>query len=175
MRRLQFEHYWFVAMLVALFLVPWIVVLVSVPHAFSVYASVGWGVLLKANLFALAWGIANVLYGLCVERIGAALTGAIMTGFGVIAGTILPMVMKGTGLFRNAPDLSSNSGKVILLALGVMLIGVVFSSLAGFGRNQALQKNGNHSQNPGNAALVLNYPLAGRDRRWGISHIRRGK
>ena len=140
MRRLQFEHYWFVAMLAGLVIVPWTIVLIAVPHPMTAYAQVGWKPLLLANLFAFAWGIANVLYGLCVVRIGAALTGAIMTGLGVIFGTTLPMVMKGTGLFRDAPDLSSPSGRIIMVGLGIMLVGVIFSSLAGFGRDKALKK-----------------------------------
>ena len=148
MRELQFEHYWFVAMLLGLFILPWAFVLIRIPNAMAAYASVGWPVLLKANLFAFSWGIANVLYGLCVVRIGAALTGAIMTGLGIIAGTTLPMVMKGTGLFANAPDLNSASGQTIMLGLGIMLVGVVFSSLAGFGRAKQLQPSSSDKSMP---------------------------
>ena len=140
MRRLQFEHYWFVAMLSGLVIVPWVYVLATVPDALAAYATVGWKSLLLANLFAFSWGIANVLYALGVERIGAALTGAIMTGFAVIAGTMLPLVMKGTGLFSNAPDLSSKSGQVIMVSVAIMLTGVLFSLLAGFGRERQLKK-----------------------------------
>ena len=138
MKRLQFEHYWFVAMLTGLVILPWAFVIVRIPHPFAAYAKVGWEPILKANLFALGWGVANVLYGLCVVRIGAALTGAVMTGLGIIAGTTLPMVMKGTGLFADAPDLMSNSGLVMMAGLGVMLFGVLLSSLAGFGRARIL-------------------------------------
>lgn len=143
MRKLQFEHYWFVAMILGLFIIPWAIVIARVPDPWSAYADVGWPTLLKANLFAFGWGIANVLYGLCVVRIGAALTGAIMTGLGIVAGTTLPMVMKGSGLFSNAPDLTSVSGKVIMFGLLVMLCGVVFSSFAGYGRAGQLAKQ-NH-------------------------------
>lgn len=138
MRVLQFEHYWFVAMFLGLFLIPWTIVLTRVPDPWAAYSGVGWSTLLKANLFAFGWGIANVLYGLCVVRIGAALTGAIMTGLGIIAGTTLPMIMKGTGLFANAPDLDSAGGKVIMIGLAIMLCGVAMSSLAGFGRARQL-------------------------------------
>lgn len=141
MRRLQFENYWFIGMLVGLVLIPWAVVLTAVPGALEAYAGVGWPTLLKANLCAFCWGIANVLYGICVVRIGAALTGAILTGLGVIVGTTLPMVLKGTGLFQHSPDIASPSGKVILAGLAVMLGGVVISSLAGFGRDRALNKD----------------------------------
>ena len=138
MKQLQFEHYWFVAMLLGLVILPWTIVLIRIPHPFAAYAQVGWEPILKANLFALGWGVANVLYALCVVRIGAALTGAILTGLGIIAGTTLPMIMKGTGLFANAPDLTSTSGMVLMLGLAIMLSGVLLSSLAGFGRAKVL-------------------------------------
>ena len=141
MKRLQFEHYWFVAMLTGLVILPWTFILIRIPNLFAAYAQVGWEPIIKANLFALGWGVANVLFGLCVVRIGAALAGAILTGLGIIAGTTLPMIMKGTGLFENAPDLMSTSGMVMIVGLGVMLLGVLFASLAGFGRAKILSKS----------------------------------
>ena len=137
-KRFQFEHYWFIAMLLGLVILPWTIVFLRIPNPFEAYTQVGWGPLLKANFFALLWGVANVLYGLCVIRIGAALTGAIMTGLGIVAGATLPMVMKGTGLFANAPDLLSRSGLVLMAGLAVILTGVWLSSIAGFGRAKAL-------------------------------------
>ena len=138
MKRFQFEHYWFIAMFLGLLIIPWTIVILRVPNPFVAYAQVGWGTLLKANFFALLWGIANVLCGLCVVRIGAALTGAILSGLGITVGAVLPMVMKGTGLFANAPDLLSRGGLVLIAGLVVILIGVMLSSFAGFGRDKAL-------------------------------------
>jgi len=141
MKRLQFEHYWFIAMLVGLVILPWAFVMVRIPNFFAAYTQVGWEPIIKANLFGIGWGIANVLFGLCVVRIGVALTGAILTGLGIIAGTTLPMIMKGTGLFANAPDLMSTSGQVMMAGLAVMLIGVLFVSFAGFGRAKILAES----------------------------------
>lgn len=140
MRRLEFEHYWFIGMLVGLIIIPWAVVFTCVPHPFEAYAQVGLQPLLLSNLYAVGWGIANVLYGVCVVRIGAALSGAILSGLGVIAGTSLPMVIKGTGLFSEAPDLLSTTGMVVMLGVAVMLVGVGMSSAAGFGRERVLKK-----------------------------------
>jgi L-rhamnose-H+ transport protein len=140
MRRLGFEHYWFLGMLVGLVIVPWSVVLCCVPRPWEVYAQVGWRPILWCNVFSIGWGIANILYGICVLRIGAALTGAILSGLGVAVGVTLPMLLKGAGVFRDAPDLQSQAGLVILLGVAVILVGVVFSTWAGFGRDRALQK-----------------------------------
>ena len=50
----------------------------------------------------MSWGIANVLCGLCFVRIGVALTGAILTGLGASVAVAVPLVFKGSGLFKDA-------------------------------------------------------------------------
>jgi len=138
MKRFRFEHYWFVAMLAGLVLIPWIVVLSSVSRPFAAYGQVPWPTLVKSNLFGIGWGIANVLYGVSVVRIGAALTGAILTGLGIAVGVTLPMLYKASGLFRDAPGLGSPAGLAVMAGLVVMLAGVVIVSMAGFGRERAM-------------------------------------
>lgn len=149
MRRLEFEQYWFVGMLAGLVVIPWAVVLTSVPNAFEAYAEVGWKPLLISNLFAAGWGIANVLYGICVVRIGAALTGAILTGLGVTVGVTLPMIFKGTGLFSEAPSLGSAAGIAVVCGVVVMLAGVAIVSVAGFLRERVLRETQTHAQASG--------------------------
>src|SRR2546426_2712793 len=91
MRRFQFEQWWFIGMLMGLVVVPWTVTLIFVPNPLAAYRGVDPLLLVKSNLFATCWGVANVLYGICVVRIGAALTGAILTAFGVAVGVTVPM------------------------------------------------------------------------------------
>ena len=121
MRRFQFEQWWFVGMVAGLVVIPWSVALIGVPNVISAYRSVEPMLLVKSNLFAFGWGIANVLYALSVVRIGAALTGAILTAFGIVVGVTIPMIFKGTGLFSAAPDLWSSAGRAVLLGVAVML------------------------------------------------------
>jgi L-rhamnose-H+ transport protein len=139
-RKFQFEHWWFVGMLTGLILIPWVVTLVFCPKPWAAYATVPAKTLITANLWAAGWGVANILCGLCFVRIGLALTGAILTGLGVSIGVSLPMIVKGSGLFRDAANLTSPAGLTVLAGVAVMLVGVVFASLAGFGRDRALQK-----------------------------------
>jgi hypothetical protein len=115
------------------------VVLVSVPDPWGAYRAVGWKHLLISNLFATGWGVANVLYGVCVVRIGAALTGAVLSGLGMTLSVTLPMVFKGTGLFSKSPDLASLPGLLVLTGVAVLVVGVVVSTLAGFGRDRTLR------------------------------------
>ncbi len=141
MKKYQFEHWWFVGMLVGLIIMPWTITLLGCPNAIEGLRMVPGSALLKANIFAFGWGIANVLCGICFVRIGVALTGAILAGLGVSVGAIVPMIFKGSGLFSSAPGLNSAAGKTVLLGVAVMLVGVVIASFAGFGRDRALKKD----------------------------------
>ena len=140
MKRFQFEHWWGIGMFIGLILVPWGVTLLFCPHALEAYAKVPARTLLVANLWAAGWGVANILCGLCFVRIGVALTGAILTGLGVSIGVTLPMVVKGSGLFKDAANLGSPAGLTVLVGVGVMLLGVVLAAQAGFGRDRVLRK-----------------------------------
>jgi L-rhamnose-H+ transport protein len=140
MRKLQFEQYWFAAMLIGLIIIPWLFVWMTIPDPLGTYARVGWKPLLIANLISIGWGIANVLFGVCVIRIGAALTGAIMSGMAVSAGVTLPMIVKGSGQFSKAPDLLSSAGLAVLGGVAVMIAGVILCAVAGFGRDRAIGK-----------------------------------
>lgn len=140
MRKYKFEHFWFVSFVFVLIVLPWVVTLGFCPHPFEAYRSVDPKLILRANLFSFAWGIANVLNGLCLLRIGFALSGGIILGTGVSLGTIIPLMVKGSGLFSSAPDLASAAGHAVLVGVAIMLTGVVFITLAGFGRERQLQQ-----------------------------------
>jgi len=140
MRTFQYEHFAFISMIVGLLIGPWLVTLLMCPNAIEAYKSVDPIVLVKSNLFSLSWGIANVLCMMCFVRIGFCLTGGILTGIGVTLGVTIPMVFKGSGLFSSAPDLLSPAGLTVLGGAGVMVIGVIVASMAGFGRDKVLQK-----------------------------------
>lgn len=154
MRLYKFEHWWFIGMLVGLVVMPWTITLLGCPHPLQSLREVPLSAILLGNLFALGWGIANVLCGICYVRIGVALTGAILAGLGVSVGAIIPLVFKGSGLFKDAADLNSPAGMAVLLSVGVMLVGVVLASLAGFGRDRALAKMKAEADLEGDAIAV---------------------
>ncbi len=145
MRQFRFEHWFFVGTLVGLWILPWSVTLLFCPRPFAAYATVPWSALLLSNLFATGWGVANVLCCLCFVRIGVALTMAIFAGLGGAVGVTVPIIFKGTGKFRNSPDLGSPASCWLLAGVAVMLVGVVFAAVAGFGRDRLLQKHPEHA------------------------------
>lgn len=146
MRKFQFEHCWFIGMLFGLIVLPWLVTLGFCPNAIDAIRSVNVPVIVKSNLFALAWGVGNVLLGVSLVRIGASLSFAILSGVGIPLGVLVPMVFKGSGRFQQAADLNSPAGRVILVATALMLVGVVLVALAGFGRDRALGKTQKKSE-----------------------------
>lgn len=136
MRHFQYEHFGFVSMLFSLLILPWSITLLTCPEVFAAYASVPVGVLVKANLFSFSWGIAQVLALLCFVRIGVSLTYGILCSVGAAVGVATPMLFKASGAFAQAPDLISKTGLVVMLGVAVMIGGVYFASLAGFGREE---------------------------------------
>ena len=140
-KEIHFEQFLFVFMLTGLIICPWAVVLVKIPDLGDIVDKVGTRPLLISNILSICWGIANVLYLICVVRIGAALTGAILSAAGMSVGVIIPMVFKGSGLFANSPDLLSPAGIAIISGLIIIIIGIFLVSAAGFGRERMLNLN----------------------------------
>jgi len=139
MRQFRYEQFAFVSMLFALLILPWGLTLLSCPNLVAACHSVPSGLLIRANLFSLAWGIAQVLALLCFVRIGVSLTYGILCAIGACVGVITPMVFKASGAFASAPDLNSPAGFAVLAGVVVMVVGVFLASLAGFGRERMLR------------------------------------
>ncbi|MEO5888944.1 MAG: L-rhamnose/proton symporter RhaT [Ferruginibacter sp.] len=138
---LHFEQFLFIFMLSGIIIYPWIVVLIKVPDPLLVIRTVGLKPLLISNLLSMSWGVANILFLICVIRIGAALSGVILSALGMSIGVTMPMILKGSGLFSSAPSLLSNAGIFIIIGLVVIIIGVVLVTVAGFGREKILNNN----------------------------------
>jgi L-rhamnose-H+ transport protein len=154
LQHFKYEHFAFVSMLLALIILPWSITLLLCPQPFAALGEVKTAVLLKANLFALSWGIAQVLAMLCFLRIGVSLTYGILCSIGAAVGVITPMIFKASGVFGNAADLNSKPGTIMLAGTAIMIVGVLFASLAGLGREKAQSKVTDLRSRPGGKFLV---------------------
>jgi hypothetical protein len=141
-RKLPFENWLFTSVTTTLVIVPWLTLFLYYPHPLSVIQAVGLPILIKANLFAFAWGFANVFCAIGFLRIGVALTNGVLGGLGILVGVTVPMVFKATGIFRHAKDLNSPAGLIILGGALVMLLGVALSAVAGKAREGKLPTSG---------------------------------
>jgi len=140
MKKFQYEHFAFVSMLFALIIIPWTITLANCPEAITALKSIDKSILIKSNIFSMAWGIAQVLALLCFVKIGVSLTYGILVAIASSVGVITPMIIKASGQFANAPNLASKAGITVLIGVAVMVAGVYFASLSGFGRERAQKK-----------------------------------
>lgn len=138
-KAIRFEYFLFTYMAVGVVLIPWGVMLLGVDSVSRVIGQVGIKTLVVSNLLSISWGVANVIYLVCVMKIGAAITGAILTSLGMSVGVVMPLLVRGDGLFGNAPSVFSEQGAVILIGLGLLVIGVILTSRAGFQREKVLR------------------------------------
>jgi len=137
LRRYRFEHWWFVGTLSGLVVFPWLVTVVFCPHLAVALNSIAWPPLCKANAWAIGWGVASVMCGLCYVRLGLALTTAVLSGLGICLGVTIPLVFKGSGVFQQAPPLLSPAGRLICIGAAVAVLAVIYAGVAGYGREQA--------------------------------------
>ncbi len=141
LKQFKYEQFGFVSMLVALLIIPWSITFIYCPDFYFVISEIDTGLLLRANLFSLCWGIAQILAMLCFIRIGVSLTYGILCSLGASVGVITPMIFKATGIFSEAPGLMSKAGIIVLIGVAVMVAGVYYASLAGFKREKSVQVN----------------------------------
>lgn len=153
MRQFGYEHWSLLSTVVGMVLLPWAVVLCSVDLG-RTWDAIPLSVLIRANGLSLAWGIANVLARLCLVRIGFSLSVGLLTGIGLPIGVLVPMFLRGTGLFADAPSLFSRAGLFIVSGVSVMLVAVGLIALAGFGR-EAAQQAGDRPRQGFGAGLAM--------------------
>lgn len=140
---LHFEPFLFVFAITGLILLPWLVVLFFVPDPMSVIAAVGLKQLLISNLLSMCWGVANVLSMICIIKIGAAISGAVLSALGMSVGMLMPMILKGSGVFGNAADLISKPGILILVGIFIIIFGIILISISGIEREKILNTGNN--------------------------------
>lgn len=169
-RTWHWENTWLVFSFVALALIPWSLALLTVPHLGTVYSLINRQQLAVPLLYGVGWGVANVLFGLAVVRIGMALTFAITIGLSSALGTLIPLVFHEDQLFDSA------KGLLILGGVFIMLAGIGACSWAGRQREQVAQIDTQKPQQKGTTqgyrtglwmalvagllAPMLNYALA---------------
>src|SRR5580698_6989559 len=147
-RTWPWECTWLVFSFVSLLLVPCLMAFLIVPEWPGLYTSLTFSALLPSLLFGFGWGIAQVLFGISVVRLGMALAFTIVVGLGTFFGTFIPFVAghEGNG--------SSHASILLMAGCGLMLAGVTASGYAGRVREKS-QSFGNSSYMAGLSIAVF--------------------
>jgi len=130
-RRWPWESVWLVFSIVSLAVIPWALALTLVTNLYAVYATLPLSAFVTPVLFGAGWGIAQILFGLSVARLGMALGFAIVVGLGALLGTLIPLVIK------HGDIAASNRGTPIFAGVAVMILGITLVSWAGRKREAA--------------------------------------
>jgi L-rhamnose-H+ transport protein len=124
-RAWPWECTWLVFSFVSLLFVPCLIAYLTIPGWPGLYASISFSNLLPSALFGFGWGIAQVLFGISVVRLGMALAFTIIVGLGTVFGTLVPLVV-----LHNS-ELATGNSRLLIAGCGLMIVGVALSGYAG--------------------------------------------
>ena len=117
-KRWAWENTWAVWTALALVLMPLIATVITVPQLPRVYAQAGPRSVVLVAACGMAWGIAQVLFGLAVDSLGIALAFAIVLGLSAAMGGLIPFLRLHADKVLTPADLGLIGG-VLLVMFGV--------------------------------------------------------
>src|SRR6266853_3087030 len=110
-RSWKWENVWLAFSILSLVVIPWSLALTFVGRLFNTYRALSAHQLTVPMLLGAGWGIAQILFGISVKRLGLGIAYAIIVGLGAVLGTLVPLFLD-----------QRTAGKEH--ALGYILIGV---------------------------------------------------
>jgi L-rhamnose-H+ transport protein len=135
MPRWSWENIWLVWTLTSLLAFPLLAAGLTVPQLFPGYGEVAPAVVARVALFGFAWGVAQVLFGLSVDKIGIALTFSIVLGTSAAVGTIVPFV------WLHPELLTTVVGASVFAGVACVTCGMVLCAQAGLQRERETDTN----------------------------------
>lgn len=126
-KRWSWEVYWLVQGVFSWIIAPLLLAWLLVPGISSVFHAAPGSSVVWAYAWGALWGIGGLTCGLAVRYLGFALAYPLVLGLCTVFGTLMPPVFSGE--IREIAH--GTSGQIILLGLGVCVVGILFSGLAG--------------------------------------------
>jgi L-rhamnose-H+ transport protein len=142
-RRWSWEIYWLVQGCFSWLVAPAIFAWLLVPGTASILHRSNHSVLFYAWLWGAMWGVGGLLFGLGVRYLGIALGYTIALGFSTAFGTLVPPLYAG----ELRAVLHERSGQTTLVGVGVCLLAIVISGLAGRMKELELSAAANMADN----------------------------
>ena len=154
-RSWKWENIWLVFSVVSLIIIPWSLALGLVDHLFETYRSLSLLQIAVPFLFGAGWGIAQVLFGISVQRLGLGLAYAIIVGLGALLGTLVPLFI------QHRSQVSEEALFEILAGVAVMIVGISLSTWGGQIRERAFHREAESRPANGYFTAVLLAILCG--------------
>jgi L-rhamnose-H+ transport protein len=127
----KWENTWLVYSISGLVVLPWLLAVLTVPPFAEAVAATSAATLALIVLCGVGWGAGSTLFGLAIDRVGMALTFAIVLGITSSLGSLLPL------LIQNPSELFARRGQILLAGLALVVAGIIVCSKAGALRERA--------------------------------------
>jgi L-rhamnose-H+ transport protein len=133
-RKWSWETSWLIQGFFSFLLAPILAAFLLVPEVAAVLHHTPTHTLVVTYVWGLLWGIGGLTFGLSIRYLGIALGYAVALGFTTAFGTLMPPIFSGEmpELVRQTP------GQIILLGIGVCMVGIVLSGMAGYSKEREL-------------------------------------
>jgi L-rhamnose-H+ transport protein len=133
-KRWSWEIYWIIQGFAAWILAPMVLALLLVPNLFDVLRAAPSSSTTYAFFWGVMWGVGGLTFGLAIRYLGIALGYAIALGFCTAFGTLMPPIF--SGLMSSI--VHESSGQVILAGVGVCMLAIAVSGLAGYSKEHEI-------------------------------------
>jgi len=122
------ETFWLAGGIFSWIIAPWLLGLLITKDLGAVLSESPKITLFWTFFFGLLWGIGGLTFGLTMRYLGLSLGMAVVLGLCAAFGTLMPPIFRGEFMTQ---VLGTDSGRVILLGIGVCLVGIALAGLAG--------------------------------------------
>jgi L-rhamnose-H+ transport protein len=133
-KRWSWEIYWIIQGIAAWIIAPMLLALLLVPHLFPILHAAPSASITYACVWGVLWGVGGLTFGLSIRYLGIALGYAIALGFCTAFGTLMPPIFSG----QISSILHETSGQVILAGVGVCMLAIAVSGLAGYSKEHEI-------------------------------------
>src|SRR5271156_237400 len=133
-KRWSWEIYWIIQGFAAWIVAPLVFASLLLPDLAAVLHAAPSATLWHAAIWGALWGIGGLTFGLSIRYLGIALGYAIALGFCTAFGTLMPPIFSG----QMSSILHESSGQVILAGVGVCMLAIAVSGLAGYSKEHEI-------------------------------------
>jgi L-rhamnose-H+ transport protein len=121
----KWENVWLIFSVVSLVILPWALAIALVNRLSETYRALSVHQLAIPVLLGAGWGIAQILFGISVKRLGLGVAYAIIVGLGAVLGTLVPLFVE------QSTTAKEHAIGYILLGVTVMIAGIFLTAWGG--------------------------------------------
>ena len=147
-KKWRWEIYWITGGIFSWFIMPFLAVMLTIPDWQGILHASNGRVIFNTYFMGLLWGIGGLTYGLAIRYLGMSLGNSVLLGITAVVGSLgLPVLRNVPGVADLIPaglsfsDLfSSTGGRIVLVGIVILLVGIVLSGRAGIKKDKDLGK-----------------------------------